>query len=337
MKRSVRAKPLSRTIAEASTKSGSNGNRCRRALAICYARQMKSERPRLQTIERLATFALLLLLGFATADLGILYFRDKLLPGDPPNVRPAAPIQPGYVAKEKFQIIAGRNIFSADQKIPDPLGGTPQKKDDGQPVLTQLPLALVGTLVHANPTRSVATVNLKAKNDVIAIRVDGELPESMGTVTKIERSKMVFRNNGSGRLEYIELKEEGALSFNVTSTAVAPGILMTSETDRTVKREDLDKYLKDLPAILQQARAVPRIGANGNVECFNIADLQSGSVLEALGIRRGDCIETVNGERIDSPAKAMETFQKLRAGTDQINLGFERGGRKENSNFTITQ
>lgn len=295
---------------------------------------MNSSRPRHQT---LAVIILLLLLGYAGADLAVLSFRDKLLPGDPPMVRPPITRAQTYVPKEKFQIITGRNIFSSDQKIPDALGGTPQHQEDGQPVLTSLPLALVGTLVHANPTRSVATVNLKNKNEVIAVRVDGVIPEGLGTVTKIERWKMVFRNSSSGRLEYVELKDEGNISFNVTSTAVAPGIIMTSETDRTVKREDLDKYLKDLPAILQQARAVPRIGANGNIECFNIADLQAGSVLEALGIRRGDCIESVNGERIDSPAKAMETFQKLRAGTDQINLGYERGGRKENSNFTITQ
>jgi general secretion pathway protein C len=295
---------------------------------------MNAARPRLQTY---AVVALLLLLSYALADLAILSFRPELLPGKAPIVR--APISRGqqYVDRQKFRSITDRNIFSSDQKIPDPIGGSAKPQDDGQPVLSQLPLALVGTLVHMNPTRSVATVNLKNKNDVIAIRVDGELPDNMGVVRKIERSKMIFRNSSSGRLEYIELKEEGTLTFNVAATAVAPGITMTSESDRTVKREDLDKYLKDLPAILQQARAVPRIGANGNIECFNIADLQAGSVLEALGIRRGDCIESVNGERIDSPQKAMETFQKLRAGSDQINLGFERGGRKENSNFTITQ
>lgn len=300
---------------------------------------MKSVHEKSRTrLETFAILALLLLLGYAAADLGLLSIRERLMPGSPPTVRPAMPPHQTYAGKEKYQIITGRNIFSSDQKIPDAIGGSPAQKEDGQPVLTQLPLALVGTLVHANPTRSVATVNLKNKNDVIAIRVDGEIPENLGTVTKIERAKMIFRNNASGRLEYIELKEEGNLSFNVTSaTAVAPGIIMTSETDRSVKREDLDKYLKDLPAILQQARAVPRVGANGAIECFNIAEMQAGSVLEALGVRRGDCIETVNGERIDSPAKAMELFQKLRAGTDQINLGYERGGRKENSNFTITQ
>lgn len=297
---------------------------------------MNSQRPGLETA---AVITLILLLGYACADLGILYFRDRLLPTEPPTIRPAITMNRSSVEKSKFQVVTNRNIFSRDQKIADPIGGAPTKTDDGQPVPTQLAISLIGTLVHANPLRSVATLNLKSKNDVIAVRVEGEIPEGLGTVTKIERSKMIFRNNASGRLEYVQMLEEGsALGFNVVSaTAVAPGILATSENDRSVKRDDLNRYLQDLPAILQQARAVPRTGANGMIECFNIAELQAGSVLEALGIRRGDCIETVNGERIDSPGKAMELFQTLRGSASQISLGFERGGRKDTSTFSIVE
>jgi general secretion pathway protein C len=297
---------------------------------------MNSQRPGLETA---AVITLILLLGYAFADLGILYFRDRLLPTEPPTIRPAMTMNRSSVEKSKFQVVTNRNIFSRDQKIADPIGGAPTKTDDGQPVPTQLAISLIGTLVHANPLRSVATLNLKSKNDVIAVRVEGEIPEGLGTVTKIERSKMIFRNNASGRLEYVQMLEEGsALGFNVVSaTAVAPGILATSENDRSVKRDDLNRYLQDLPAILQQARAVPRTGPNGLIECFNIAELQAGSVLEALGIRRGDCIETVNGERIDSPGKAMELFQALRGSASQISLGFERGGRKDTSTFSIVE
>ncbi|MDZ4083726.1 MAG: hypothetical protein U1E10_12365 [Bdellovibrionales bacterium] len=297
---------------------------------------MNSQRPGLETA---AVITLVLLIGYAVADLGILYFREYLLPTEPPTLRPVYTMNRSSVEKSKFQVITNRNIFSRDQKIADPIGGAPTKTDDGQPVPTQLAISLVGTLVHSNPLRSVATLNLKSKNDVIAVRVEGEIPEGLGTVTKIERSKMIFRNNASGRLEYVQMLEEGsAIGFNVVSaTAVAPGILATSENDRSVKRDDLNRYLQDLPAILQQARAVPRTGPNGLIECFNIAELQAGSVLEALGIRRGDCIETVNGERIDSPAKAMELFQTLRGSASQISLGFERGGRKDTSTFSIVE
>lgn len=299
---------------------------------------MNSENPR-PRLESLAAIALLLVIGLAAADLTILNFRGFMLPGDPPATVPVYTSRNTYTGKEKFQVVTGRNIFSRDQKIPDPLGGAPTKQQDDAPVPTQLAITLIGTLVHANPVRSVATLNLRSKNDVVAVRVDGEIPDGLGTVTKIERSKMIFRNNASGRLEYVQMQEEGsAVGFNVvTATAVAPGITATSDNDRAVRREDLNRYLQDLPSILQQARAVPRIGANGLIECFNIAEMQAGSIFEALGIRRGDCIESVNGERIDSPAKAMEMFQALRGSASQITLGFERGGRKESSNFSITE
>lgn len=299
---------------------------------------MNSENPR-PRLESLAVIALLLVIGFAAADLTILNYRGFMLPGDPPATTSIHTASNLYIGKEKFQVVTGRNIFARDQKIPDPLGGAPTKQQDDAPVPTQLAISLIGTLVHANPGRSVATLNLRAKNDVVAVRVDGEIPEGLGTVTKIERSKMIFRNNASGRLEYVQMQEEGgAVGFNVvTATAVAPGITATSENDRSVRRDDLNRYLQDLPSILQQARAVPRIGANGLIECFNIAEMQAGSIFEALGVRRGDCIESVNGEKIDSPAKAMEIFQKLRNDPGTINLGFERGGRKESSNFSITE
>jgi general secretion pathway protein C len=305
---------------------------------------MNSENPK-PRLQSLTVIALLLLIGYSTADLFILHYRkekyreETMRPGDSTSALPTYAPQAAFIGKEKFQPITGRNIFSRDQKISDPIGGAPSRQPQDAPVPTQLPISLVGTLVHANPARSVATLNLKSKNDVIAVRVDGEIPDGLGTVTKIERSKMIFRNNTSGRLEYVQMQEEGSpIGFNmVSSTAVAPGIIATSDNDRTVRREDLNRYLQDLPSILQQARAVPRIGANGLIECFNIAEMQAGSILEALGIRRGDCIESVNGEKIDSPAKAMETFQKLRNDPGTINLGFERGGRKESSNFTVTE
>lgn len=299
---------------------------------------MNSENPR-PRLESLAVIALLMTISYAIADLTILSYRAFMLPGDPPTTATVYRTNNTYIGKEKFQPITGRNIFARDQKIPEPVGGAPNRQQDDTPVPTQLGISLVGTLVHANPARSVATLNLRSKNDVVAVRVDGEIPDGLGTVTKIERSKMIFRNNTSGRLEYVQMQEEGsAIGFNmVSSTAVAPGILATSDNDRSVRREDLNRYLQDLPSILQQARAVPRIGANGLIECFNIAEMQAGSIFEALGIRRGDCIDSVNGERIDSPAKAMELFQKLRNDPGTITLGFERGGRKESSNFTVTE
>ena len=87
---------------------------------------MNSENPR-PRLESLAVIALLLVIGFAAADLTILNYRGFMLPGDPPATTSIHTASNLYIGKEKFQVVTGRNIFARDQKIPDPLGGAPPK------------------------------------------------------------------------------------------------------------------------------------------------------------------------------------------------------------------
>ncbi|MES2855004.1 MAG: hypothetical protein V4692_04025, partial [Bdellovibrionota bacterium] len=101
-------------------------------------------------------------------------------------------------------------------------------------------------------------------------------------------------------------------------------------------RDDINRLTNNLPELLQQARAVPRMGPNGQIECFSLADIAQGSIYEQLGLKRGDCIESVNGEKIDSPGKAMEMYNALRSGSNSINIGVERGGQKQEMNYSIT-
>jgi general secretion pathway protein C len=135
------------------------------------------------------------------------------------------------------------------------------------------------------------------------------------------------------------MKDDGKISFG--QAAFKPQqhgeVTKMSDTDFQLKRDDINKLTSNLPELLQQARAVPRMGPNGQIECFSMADIAPGSIYERLGLKRGDCIKSVNGERIDSPAKAMELYNALRANANAINLGIERGGRDENFNYNITQ
>ena len=62
--------------------------------------------------------------------------------------------------------------------------------------------------------------------------------------------------------------------------------------------------------------------------------MQKGSIFEKLGLKRLDIIKEVNGEPIDSPAKAMELYNALK-NTTRIDLGIERNGRLENFNYQI--
>lgn len=295
-------------------------------------------------LKTLSIYCLLALIGFIIADLGILANRDKLFPLAPPAARPRVQQLVMQPPRPTYNAIADRDMFNSDKKIPPALGssgdGTQPGKGmpDAPPVATSLPVTLLGTIVHANPFRSVASVSVKSKPDSISVRVDMEV-EGMFTVTKILRNRVEFRNSATQRLEYVEIKDDTKLASIVTNNTVKQvgEVAQKSDTDFELKRADVTRLTQNLPELLQQARAIPRMGPNGQIECFSLADIAPGSIYERLGLKRNDCIGGVNGEKIDSPGKAMDMYNALRSGSNSIQLDIERNGRKEQFNYSITQ
>jgi general secretion pathway protein C len=286
----------------------------------------------------LATF-----LGFAVADLLILFIRPSMLPTKVPPAKPSQRIAQSNDNRGAYNTIIARNIFNWDGIIPDPL----QTKDPGtgaprteEPILSQLPLNLIGTIVHSNPDKSVATIELKGKNLIVSYRNKADI-ENMATITKIERGKVTFRNMNSNQLEFIESQNKNKLSFKGSKGAVPKAANANSEVTQVgnnqfqLKRNDLLKYTNNLAGILQQARSVPnRNPQTGEIDGFRLLDFQPGSIYEKLGLQRMDVIKGVNGDPVDSPAKAMELYNALK-NSDKINISVERNGKTESLDYTI--
>ena len=278
---------------------------------------------------------LTLLLALMAADLGIIAIRDRMLPsGAPVPARPPSPppIKPG---RFEYDVVTQRNVFNSDGKIPPALGQTEETApQDGEPVPSQLPLNLVGTIVHVNPARGVATIEIKTSNKILSF-VPNDAIESLATLVRVERKKAIFRNLGSGRLEYIEIKDEAGLKIGMAKKGAGPSIDQQGSTF-TLKRSDLNKVLDNLPEVLQQARAVPNIvpGSGGRIDGFKILDIMPGSIYEKIGIQRMDIIKEVNGQPVDSPARAMELYNELK-NSPQLSLTLERGGRLETNNYRV--
>jgi general secretion pathway protein C len=292
---------------------------------------MKSRPP----FEFIYIYLFCLLFGYIIADLGILSVRDRMIPNQaPPKARPRQINLQASQNRDSYGGIVGRNIFNSDGKIPDPVGASnqPGGGNEGPPVLSQLPLALVGTLVHADPTRSVATVNIKGKPDNFAFTVDDSI-ENMGKVTKIERNKMIFRNSNTQRLEFIEIKKDNKLSF-ATPVKTNGEVVQEAEDTFSIKKTDIDRLTSNLPELLTQARAVPNM-VGGRLDGFRRLEIQPGSIYSKLGLKPNDVIKGVNGEVVDSPAKAMELYNALKNGSSSIGLEIDRDGRKQMLNYNI--
>jgi general secretion pathway protein C len=284
-------------------------------------------------------YLLAIFIGYCVADLGILQFRDRMLPQSAPPAHPKAPPLDSNPGRGTYNTIISRNIFSADGVIPDALAlkGQDPRQKEAAPVPSSLPLNLVGTLVHSNPEKSIASIEVKSKQQIVPFRANGDI-FGLATVVSIERERVVLRNTNSNRLEYIEMKKDAKVNFGGSAKPLAAAgkdVQKIGDNTYAIKRADLLKYTNDLSSVLMQARAVPnRVPGTGEINGFRLLDIQPGSIFEQLGLQRMDVIKGVDGNPVDSPAKAMELYNALK-NSNKLGLQIERSGKTETLNYNI--
>ena len=225
--------------------------------------------------------------------------------------------------------------------MPKALGAkdkTPTPVDDLSPVTrSRLPLKLLGTIVHANPEKSLATVHISNRNRTESVKTHEEIP-SLLQVLSIERRKLIFRNLNNRRKEFINIPEDTKITFGITNnsrkTGSNTGVRQEDEFSFKVLRSEVDKYTSDLPSILKQARMIPNISSSGEVDGFKFISIKNDSIFTKLGFKPGDIIRGVNNEQVTSPTQAMEMYQALKA-SNQVTLQVTRNGRNETFDYSI--
>lgn len=304
-------------------------------------KKLKKKRP---AFEKWVSYLLFVFIGYVVADLLILSYRDLMLPNQSPPARPRKLLNDNSASRGAYNTVISRNIFSADGVIPDPLiakGQDPNKVEEGAPVPSQLPLNLVGTLVHSNPEKSIAAIEIRGKNQTLSYTPKRNI-ENLATLIKVERQKVIIRNLNSNALEFIDMKAFGnqKVAFGASAPAAPTAgsggdVKAMGDNKFAIKRADLQKYLNDLSSILMQARAVPaRDKVTGEVIGYRVVDFQPNSIFSQLGIQRMDLIKSVNGEPVDTPQKAMELFNMFK-NSERIKMSVDRGGRTETIEYTI--
>ncbi|MEN0058559.1 MAG: type II secretion system protein GspC [Bdellovibrio sp.] len=299
------------------------------------SRNPKNQRP---PLEKWYPYILFIFIGYCIADLAILAYRDYMLPQASSSTQRKSSTATTHVSRGAYNSITSRNIFASSGVIPDALVDKSKgsEQEEAAPVLSQLPLNLIGTLVHSNPAKSIAAIDIRGKNQVISYTPGKEI-ESMASILRVERQKVIFRNLNSNRLEYIEIKKEGnKVAFGAsTRGGESKEVQKTGDNTFAIKRSDLLKYTNDLTSVLMQARAVPnREPGTGNINGFRILDMQPGSIYEQLGLQRMDVIKSVDGTPVDSPAKAMELYNSLK-NSSKLTLQVERNGKNETMTYNI--
>lgn len=288
-------------------------------------------------IVRFSPYIVAAFIGYTAADIAILQYRPQMLPNEAPPVRPNRKNMGQFKPLSQYAYIWDRNLLNEDGNMPPPLSAGEEDKetnDQMEAVLSQLPLALLGTIVHFNPDNSIATIQ-RSGAETGSFK-PGDQVASMAEITMVERRRVTFRNLNNRRLEYIEIPDDMAFNFDFKQdkAAAAAPIQQSGRNEFTIQRSEVERLTGNLSEVLQQARMEPRFGPDNSINGFCFVSMQPNTIYQTLGFQVGDCIESVEGEAINSPQKAMEFYQKLRNASN-INLGIERDGRSEDFSYTI--
>ncbi len=253
-----------------------------------------------------------------------------------------------------YQVILERNIFNSTAPVASVL-----VEDDAAPARTtarstavadrttetaaarqnRKDYTLIGTVVAGDA--SLAVMQEGRNTDVYAL--GAELPDG-AMVDRIFRHSVTIRyGEGDTKTLVVEMNGAPPPAEAQKSAAVATrknvkeenpyNIEEVGENRWVIPRESADSARGNLNELLRQARVEPRI-VGGQTQGFIVRMIQPNTLLDMLGIRRGDVLMKINGIDLNSPEKALQIFQQLREARS-ISVDLLRGGEPTTFNYEI--
>lgn len=208
---------------------------------------------------------------------------------------------------------------------------------------SNLPIKLVNTVVLQDSVKSIASVQVRNDRDLLEIR-QGDKISDMAEVFKITRLSILIRDIKTGACESVSSEKgfaRGASPISVMSASDGKAYRASKKMTGIenvgnkfqIKKTLLDDKMKDLQAILTQARGIPIQNSDGTM-AFKVVEIDPGGIFPYLGIQDGDIITSINGKPIYSLNEVMNLFGRIR-NLDQLSLGIKREGTDSTQDYSI--
>lgn len=208
--------------------------------------------------------------------------------------------------------------------------------------ISNLPIKLVNTIVLQDTIKSLASVQIRGDRSLQEVR-EGDQISNLAKIFKIDRMEILVRNLESGVCESIaSAKDQVAGSpFSVMSPSQSrqfvankkiPGIENVGNKF-TISKTLIDEKMKDLAAILTQARAIKIQNPDGTM-AFKLTELDPAGIFPYLGLQDQDIITSINGKPIYDMNEIMGLFSKIK-NLDNLQLGVKREGTDSVQEYSI--
>jgi type II secretory pathway component PulC len=234
------------------------------------------------------------------------------------------------------------NIFRTNTGF-GPKKGLADKKCEEAQQSSNLPIKLVNTIVLQDSIKSIASVQVRGDRDLQEVRI-GDQISNIAQIAKITRLEILVKNLETGMCESI-------ISDTKSKEASSPISVMSPSQSReykankkisgidnvgnkfTISKTLLDDKLKDIAAVLTQAKAIQIQNPDGSL-AFKMTELDPTGIFPYLGIQDGDIITSINGKPIYNMNEVMLLFGRIK-GLDNLALGIKRDGTDSNQEYSI--
>jgi general secretion pathway protein C len=216
--------------------------------------------------------------------------------------------------------------------LPPETDGKPPADGDEVP-LTKLPIQLVATSLSEQKEESYATVRNVESGAQGAFWVGDRLPGG-GPIDKIAGTYVHFENPDSKRMEKVSLlaavkpkavAKSGAKGSNKSAkNKYTDNVRKVSDTSYEVERGMIDQLISN-PTSIKGARMRP-YQKNGEMKGFQMFAVRKDSLFNAIGLKSGDAITSINGYDLSSPDKVLEAYAKVKD-LDKVALNVVRRGK----------
>ncbi|TVR04023.1 MAG: hypothetical protein EA398_03460 [Deltaproteobacteria bacterium] len=255
---------------------------------------------------------------------------------------------------------------------PDPDAETdeeaPAAFDDGRCLDSDIAINLAGTMVASDAMFSVAVLQNPSDNRTHFARVGGRILDQ-AEVTRIERSRVFLVRDGveeclrfgdqatrAQRRQRMEQERptpprpspaqaadqprreavaaRPAQRAGTLQERVAQGVEQTGPNEFAIQRDVLEEVANNSSFMQAQAPQVVPTYRDGQPNGFRLQGVRGDSIFGRLGIRNGDVIQSVNGQVLDSPQRALMLYEQLLA-SGSVELTIERGGRTRSVSYQL--
>jgi general secretion pathway protein C len=227
-----------------------------------------------------------------------------------------------------YQAILQRDIFNSaggGQNLASIEIVQTEKTTASKPAKSASRWILLGTISGGDSP--LAT--LSSAGETTTYRLNDELPDNaIITAVKRDQIELSYPDGRTHILEFPESAPRPTASIDKRSKKTkSTGLAIEDLGDNRwhIPSQVAEDTRSNVGDLLKQAQAIPYL-EGGKTTGFQIRMIQRGSLIEQIGLRKGDILREVNGVMLNSPEKALQIFGQLRQ-AKQISIGLERRGK----------